>query len=191
MIKRLLFLFVLLFLTACVSKIPPTFVSGEPLNHWQFNGKFAIKTPDQRQGLKINWHQTGQQFDISLYTVFGITVLKINGNQQLVTIEANDGPITGNSAEQLIWQLTQWHVPVNNLQHWLIGHVDDASNIEVDSAGHFISGEISDRFGRLWQLSLGKYQEIQGRMMPHSLRLQHGKLFLKLAINQWQLQKSP
>lgn len=191
MIKRLLFLFISLFLTACVSKITPTFISGEPLSYWQFNGKFAIKTPDQRQGLKINWQQNDQQFDINLYTVFGITVLKINGNDQLVTIEADQGPITGHSAEQLIWQLTQWHVPVNNLQHWLIGDVSDARNIIIDNDGYFVSGDISDRFGRVWQLSLGKYQAVQGRVMPHSLRLQHDKLFLKLAINQWQLQRHP
>lgn len=189
MLKRFLFLFIPLLVSGCSSNVLQTFSSDYTPVQWKFSGKFAIKTPEQTKGLKIHWQQVDDQFDINLYTVFGITVLKIKGNDRLVVMEADQGPVTGQSAEQLIWQQTGWHIPVNNLQHWLLGEVKSASNIELTSAGDFSQGDIVDRFGRPWHLTLDNYKLIQGRSMPHNLRLNQGKLLLKLAISDWQIDR--
>jgi len=187
MLKRLLFLFLPVILIGCTTKIPPTINPDLPLSQWQFSGKFAIKTPQQKEGLKIHWSQKEQQFNIKLLTIFGITVLTIEGNEHQVTIEADDGPVRGHSAEQLIWQLTGWHIPVNQLQHWLVGDVINASDVTLNAQGYFTQGIIIDSLNRPWQLTLGNYKQVQGRTMPHSLRLQRENSLLKLAINQWQL----
>ena len=187
--KRLFFLFTALFLTGCSTTSLLVFSPDHVPTQWQFNGKVAIKTPEQAQGLKINWHQIDDQFDINLYTTFGITDLKIKGNKHTVNIESDQGPITGTSAQQLIWQQTGWHIPIDNLQHWLLGDVTDATNVELSNNGHFLSGNIYDNFGRQWQLSLNKYQPVQGRTLPHSLRLRHDKLLLKLAIIEWKIEQ--
>jgi outer membrane lipoprotein LolB len=189
MLKRLLFLFIPILLAGCSSKIPQHFSPDYIPQQWQFTGKFAIKTPEQAQGLKIHWQQINDQFDINLYTVFGITVLKIKGNDEIVKIETDETPIEGQSAEQLIWQQTGWHIPVANLQHWLVGEVDTASNVELTNEGYFNQGDITDSYGRPWRLTLTNYKLVQGRPMPHSLRLNHDKLLLKLAISNWQIDR--
>jgi len=189
MLKRFLFLLLPMLLAGCVTKPSQTLNPDYPLSQWQFSGKFAIKTPQKRQGLKIHWQQNGPQFDIKLLTIFGITVLTIEGDEQLVTIEADDGPVQGRSAEQLIWQLTGWHIPVNQLQHWLVGEVRDATQISLTPQGDFKQGTIVDSLNRPWQLSLGQYKMVQGHKLPHQLRLQRDGSLLKLAINQWQLKQ--
>lgn len=189
MLKRLLFLFIPILLIGCSSKITPSFAPDHIPRQWQFNGKFAIKTPQQTKGLKIHWQQIDDQFDINLYTAFGITVLKIKGNDEIVKIEADEDPVEGRSAERLIWQLTGWHVPVDNLRHWLVGEVEGASFIELTSEGYFNRGKITDSYGRPWHLTLSDYKLVQGRPMPHGLRLQQGNSFLKLAISQWQIER--
>ena len=187
--KRLLFLFAAILLSGCTTKSLLIFTPNHQPSHWQFNGKLAIKTPAQANGLKINWQQHDDQFNINLYTIFGITVLKITGDDQTVTINSDQGVFSGTSAQQLIWQQTGWHLPIDNLQHWLLGEVNDASDIVLNGQGQFISGTINDNLGRQWLLSLDKYQPVQGRALPHSLRLKHEKLLLKLAINDWKLEQ--
>lgn len=187
MLKRLLFLLWPLLVVGCTISPLQTLNPDSPLSQWQLSGKFAIKTVNQAQGLTIHWQQNNQQFDIKLLTLFGITALTIEGNEQLVTIEADDGPVQGHSAEQLIWQLTGWHIPVNQLRYWLIGEVTNASAVTLTPQGFFHQGIILDSLNQPWQLTLGNYKLVQGRHLPHSLRLQQGKSLLKLAITQWRL----
>lgn len=188
-IKRLLFLFSVLFVASC-STIPTSSVSpAQVKEHWQFNGKFAIKTPDETQAAKINWQQINQQYDINLYTTFGITVMKIKGNDNYVEITTDGAPVVGQSAEQLIWQMTRWHIPVNALTFWVKGQVPDGHDLVYDTLGNIRQAKIIDSNGETWLLRLGDYQTNPIDTRPTSLRLSKGKLFLKLAISRWQIHK--
>jgi len=188
-IKRLLFLLSLFILASCSTTPQPSITPTELFEQWQFNGKFAIKTPLESQSAKIHWVQTNERYDINLYTTFGITVMKIKGDQQFVEITTDGQPMTGASAEQLIWQMTRWHIPVNQLRHWVKGDVPDAIAPTFSLDGYFERGHIVDSNGEQWLLRLGGYKNIATRVRPTTLRLSKGKLFIKLAISQWQIQK--
>lgn len=189
MIKRLLFLFSALFIASC-STIPQSSIApADIVEQWQFNGKFAIKTPQETRSAKINWAQVNEQYDINLYTTFGITVMKIKGDEGYVEITTDGDPIIGSSAEQLIWQLTRWHIPVNQLKLWVKGNVPNAIEPTLNENNQFRQGHIVDSNGETWLLRLGEYKTIGTHLRPTTLRLTKGKLFLKLAISQWHIQK--
>lgn len=189
MIKRLLFLFSVFFIASCSTVPKPSISPANIIEQWQFNGKFAIKNPHETRSAKINWSQLNEHYDINLYTTFGITVMKIKGDQQHVEITTDGEPIVGSSAEQLIWQLTRWHIPVNQLKLWVKGVVPDVVEPSFDANGQFHQGKIIDSSGETWLLTLGKYKTIGAFTRPTTLRLTKGKLFLKLAISQWHIQK--
>jgi len=188
-IKRLLFLFNVIILASCTTTPRINIDPSDIVEQWQFNGKFAIKTPQEAQAAKINWSQVNDQYDINLYTTFGITVMKIQGNEQHVEITTDGDTTVGSSAEQLIWQMTRWHIPVNQLKHWVNGNVQHAIDPIVNEAGQFQQGNITDSNGDQWLLKLGQYQTFGQHTRPTTLRLSKGKLFLKLAISTWRIDK--
>jgi len=188
-IKRLLFLLSIFIFAGCSTTPRTELAASEIFEQWQFNGKFAIKTPHESQSAKINWVQLNDHYDINLYTTFGITVMKIKGDQQKVEITTDGAPMIGTSAEQLIWQLTRWHIPINQLKHWVKGNVVNASEPKFDDNGRFLQGYIIDSNGETWLLKLGKYKRIGSHSRPTTLRLSKDKMFLKLAISTWQIDK--
>jgi len=176
-------------LAGCSTTVDHNIASQDIYQQWQFNGKFAIKTPTEVQSAKINWSQINQHYDINLYTTFGITVMKIKGHDNFVEIEGVGDPVSGPSAEQLIWQLTRWHIPVNQLSHWVKGDVVNAIAPQFNQRGQFEQGHILDSKGQQWLLTLGGYKTIGLHTRPTKLKLTKDTMYLKLAISQWHIQQ--
>ncbi|NRA59661.1 MAG: outer membrane lipoprotein LolB [Psychrobium sp.] len=176
-------------LVGCSTTIDPNKLVGPVTQQWQFNGKFAVRSVKETKSAKINWQQLNDQFDINLYTTFGITVMKINGGRNHVQIDDGSDTYKGTSAGHLIWQLTGWHVPIDQMQQWVQGDVKQAINVKLDQYGRFKSGDIIGENGQVWHLKLSKYKNVDGYIRPHSLLLSQQKLFFKLAISKWQIQK--
>lgn len=189
MTKRLLFLLTLLSIASCSNTPVVSQITETTQQQWQFNGRFAIKTPQETQSSKINWAQVNDHYDINLYTTFGITVMKIRGDESSVQITSNGDTHHGTSAEQLIWQMTRWHVPVNQLSHWVKGSVPDALDPTYNEAGQIKQAYIIDSNNQQWLLQLGGYKSFDGMSRPTTLRLSKDALFLKLAISTWHIQK--
>lgn len=152
---------------------------------WQLSGNFKVNTPAQKATSRISWQQQDNDFIINLYTLFGVSVLNIEGTEQGVSIDGK--PYPGRSAEQLVYQMTGWQLPVNDLKLWLLGRVDNARDVSLDPQGNFNRGLINDRAGRTWQLDLSKYKTVRGRSMPHKISLQHSDIRLKLAVSSWKI----
>jgi outer membrane lipoprotein LolB len=170
-----------------------TFQSSPPLNtqitqQWQFTGKFAVRTPDDKNSAKMHWSQINEQYDINLYTLFGISLMSIIGDDRQVTINNRGDEYVGVNAQQLIYRLTRWHLPVNDLQHWVTGTVHHATQVKYDTQGNFYQGNITSADNKQWQLTLSHYKDIDGKPRPHKLLLKSGKTYFKLAISQWKIQ---
>ena len=178
-----------LMLVGCSATIDPNSYVGPITEQWRFNGKFAVRSAKETTSAKINWQQINDQYDINLYTMFGITVMKINGGHHRVQIDNGSERYNGTSAGQLIWQLTGWHLPIDQMQHWVKGEVEHAINVQRDQDGQFKSGDIIGGNGQQWRLTLGKYKIVDGHIRPHSLLLSKDKLYFKLSISKWQIQK--
>ena len=167
---------------------PPTNLTVT--QQWQFTGKFAVRTPDEKNAAKIHWSQINDQYDINLYTVFGISIMSIVGDNNQVTIDNRGDKYTGQNAQQLIHRLTSWHLPVNDLQHWITGNVTNALEPIYDAQGNFYRGTIVSKNRQQWQLTLSHYKDVNGHLRPHRLLLKSGNTYFKLAINQWKIQQS-
>jgi len=186
--KRLLLLSLALLISGCA-----TFESTPPSNsnitqQWQFTAKFAVRTPDEKNSAKMHWSQVNDQYDINLYTIFGISIMSITGDEQQVIINNRGDEYTGSNAQQLIYRLTRWHLPVNDLQHWVTGVVHNASDAKYDTQGNFYQGNITSLDNKQWQLTLSDYKDINGHSRPHRLLLKSGNTYFKLAISQWKIQ---
>jgi len=156
---------------------------------WQFSGKFAIKTPTNKNSAKIHWSQINDQYDINIYTIFGISIMSITGNDTQVTIDQRGEVYSGENVQDLIYQLTRWHIPVDQLQHWVTGDVTNAYDIIYNDKGLFNTGNIVGRDNKVWQLTLSGYRDINDQTRPYRLLLKSEDAYFKLAINTWEIQK--
>ncbi len=189
MFKRLLLLSFVLILSGCITFDSTTAINSQTKQQWQFTGKFAVKTPNDKNSAKLYWSQVDDQYDINIYTVFGISVMSIIGDDNQVTIEQNGEVYTGANAQQLIYRLTRWHLPVNDLQQWVQGSVYNSTDSKYDSDGNFSQGTITSNDNKQWQLTLSNYKIINNVPRPHKLLLKSGDSYFKLAMNQWKIQK--
>jgi len=187
--KRLLLLSLVLILSGCITLDSITSVNPQVKQQWQFSGKFAVRTPNDKKSAKLHWSQIDDKYDINIYTIFGISVMSIIGNNNQVTIKQNGEAYTGQNAQQLIYRLTRWHLPVNDLQHWVQGSVDNAIDITYDSNGNFHQGIIIANDNKEWQLTLDDYKNVDEKSRPHKLILKSNESYFKLAINKWKIQK--
>lgn len=186
--KRLLFLSFTLILSGCASFTNQMSTDDTVTQQWQFNGKFAIKTPTEKNAAKMHWAQLNDQFEINLYTLFGISLMNIQGDAHRVAINSNGDTYTGNNAQELIYRLTRWHIPVNDIPAWVTGHVENAIDVQLDAQGNFHKGTIIGDDNTAWQLTLSHYKTVDDVNRPHQLLLKSADGYFKLAITQWNIQ---
>lgn len=166
-----------------------TSVNPNIKQQWQFTGKFAIKTAKDKNAAKIHWSQVNDRYDINIYTIFGISVMSIIGDDNKVTIDQRGDIYSGQDVQQLIYRLTRWHIPVEQLQHWVTGDVTNAHDVTYNDQGLFHQGNIIGRDNKVWQLTLSGYRDIDGQTRPYRLLFKSDDAYLKLAINKWEIQK--
>ena len=176
-------------MTGCASFNTPSDASASNQQQWQFNGKFAIKTPEEKNAAKMHWSQIDDSYEVNLYTLFGISLMNINGNEHQVTITTSGGTYHGRNAQELIYRLTRWHIPVNDIPAWLTGKVNNATDVTLDEQGNFYRGTIHGDDGRAWQLNLSRYKMVKDQRRPHQLLLKSQDSYFKLAISQWNIQR--
>ena len=188
-LKRLLLLSIIMISGGCATFDTSTDLANNTKQQWQFNGKFAIKTPDEKNAAKMHWSQVDDHYDINLYTLFGISLMNIKGDKSQVTINNSGEVYHGRDAQQLIYRLTRWHIPVNDIPAWLVGQVENATDVIVDTHGNFHRGTIKGADNRPWQLTLSRYKDVGDYHRPHQLLLKSGDTYFKLAITQWKIQR--
>lgn len=88
------------------------------------------------------------------------------------------------SAEALIRERTGWSIPFAGLQKWVLGipHDEVAHQYTLNAEGclaTLLTGH--------WRIEYQRYTLTQGLRLPQKLRMQNGKLSLKLVVTEWEL----
>lgn len=194
--KRLVFLSLLLALTACshtpTANLPadieswPGFVDQQSrLNHWQLQGKLGIRLPkNSPPGLAINWQQQEKQFHIRLSGFLGVGAAKIEGNSHQVSLTKGNESYEAANSEQLTEQLLGLPISVDSLTYWVRGLPDP--NMHVLFRAHHENGTLSSLLQNDWELSFQDYQPHGHWWLPGLIKGQKGDLKFKLKITDWQ-----
>ncbi|MBT1451021.1 lipoprotein insertase outer membrane protein LolB [Glaciecola sp. XM2] len=171
----------ILFFSGCA--IRPTDVSLEQvqqgkiesLSRWQANGKLAVITPDERKSANLTWRQDAQQVDMLLTTVVGSSIANLSFDGKIATLDADDRQWQDTSASSLIYQVTGWQVPIEQLSKWMKGQVDSKlieARFDNDLVKRFTT---ASRDGQQWQIEYTRYGEfsIDGDdyTLPTAMRL--------------------
>jgi len=135
-VKRFGILILSLLLSACISAPKPVplkqgwrndaseFIERQAWHSqqssWKLSAKVGIKTPSLRESANLVWQVDGEQNTMRLFGPLGVGSIRVEFNQQQVLLTDSKGKAyRGQSAQQLLSDVTGWPIPIDALRYWL------------------------------------------------------------------------
>ncbi len=190
--RQLLCLLILIAgLNACSTQPPITTADSEwgqhlnqlqQLKHWQLNGKIAFINQQSRQAANLFWRQDGENSLLRINGPLGLKGVELRYQPGQVWVKTKDEEYRGEDAQQLIYRLTGWQVPVEQLPAWLLG-IPSQNDYQLNTQHRLASFTSAEQ----WQISYLNYAEYGAYTLPRQMELSSADNRLKLNIHQWQI----
>ena len=132
------------------------------------------------------WEQKGDRYTIKLRDFIGRTIAVIEGSPEGVQAKTSKGQhYQGDSAEQLIKQLFDLHIPVSGMRYWLLGV--PKPNIQVGQLSLNEEGLVEEMQQQGWAMSYPYYLHNDPFKMPSQILLGYEDIDLTVKVSQWTL----
>lgn len=155
----------------------------EQLRDWQLSARLGIITPDERGSLSLFWRQKRDDYRMNLTNVVGKRALDLSRRRGTIQLIDSEGQRhSADNARDLVYRLTGWDLPVEQLAHWIKGLPGEADQVEYDADGRPKTVRAHG-----WRLDYLGYTRIDGLWLPSRMDLSHNTTTLRLAISQWEL----
>jgi outer membrane lipoprotein LolB len=156
------------------------------LSTWRYSGRIALQVADEGWNANLLWSQYEGVYEIELRGPFGAGAVSILGSPWGVLVRNGDEPPElGESAQMLLHQKLGWLLPIEALEHWVLGAPDPAadSSIDVDPEGRAVR---LSQFG--WTVEYKSYlPAAPGYELPRKIFARNENVGLRLVIDQWTL----
>lgn len=190
---RLILLVFLLFITGCAQQISTSSVPNEQwreqlstVKDFNAEGKMAFISPEDRQSANFIWQQLDKDYSLSLNTFIGTNVLKLTQQDQLASVLYDGKEYQSADAQQLVYQLSGWVLPMDEPQQWLLGNIA-AQDAQFDQLQRLTQASWQSPNGLTWQIKYSNYEAYNGVWLPSRISLIQDNIRVKLQINDWQL----
>lgn len=157
------------------------------LSHWQIRGKFGFKGPEKKQSASISWEQNLDAYQLSLNSILGTSILSMQGNEQGASLTADDETYTGTNASELIWQITGWNLPVEQLPVWIKGQSLPQDKVVLGEQGWITQLQPGCISCSGWLINFSDYAKITQLWLPHKIVLLHkaNQVQITIKVNTW------
>ena len=163
----------------------------QQLSDWQITGKLGVRVPGDNGSANLRWENEAHNFRLDLSGPFGQGRLLITGKPGKVTLQQpGDAPLIADSAAALIYQVTGWTLPVEQLNFWVRGipaPQQPISWIEKNDMGLVAALKQGG-----WHIHYSQYQrvnlnDITSVQLPGRILAEYQDIRLTLIIRQWTL----
>ena len=173
-----------LLLSATVLLAGCTLVKKHSLNaagDWAFTGKMAIRSANEASSFNVQWLQQQAYYQISLSGPLGQGEMTIKGVPGDVTLHSGKDTYRANNLNQLVYELTQMHLPLDHLPYWVRSQAMPAS---AASETRNQAGQLTKLIQSGWTVTYSAY--FADSELPRKLTFQRGSDSGKLVIRHWQ-----
>ncbi|HET7655978.1 MAG TPA: lipoprotein insertase outer membrane protein LolB, partial [Luteimonas sp.] len=146
-------------------------------------GRIAVSNGKQGGSGRIEWKQDGARYAITLSAPVTRQSWRVAGGAAGATIEGlSGGPRSGADASALVFEATQWRVPVNALGEWLLGLQRSGDSVHFGSDGRV------DRIeGEGWVVGYADWRSVEGVELPGHIEAVQGAAKVRLVVDDWTL----
>lgn len=155
------------------------------LNAWDIRGALSVQQGGQADIANYTWRQSGaKRFRISLSSSLNFYQIYLLGRPGRVTLwQTKKDSIVARSPERLLQKTLGWSLPISNLFYWIRGlALPGAKHARYDRYGH-----LTTLHQRGWFIQYGSYVKVDHLDLPQSIKLQRGKLKMKIVVKRWSL----
>jgi outer membrane lipoprotein LolB len=156
------------------------------LSTWRYSGRIALQVADEGWNANVVWSQFESVYEIELRGPFGAGAVSILGSPWGVQVRNGDEPpVLGENAQQLLHQRIGWLLPIESLEHWVLGRPDPGadSKYDIDPDGRLVR---LSQFG--WTVEYKSYlTATPGYELPRKIFARNENIGLRLVIDQWTL----
>ncbi|WP_100658338.1 lipoprotein insertase outer membrane protein LolB [Alteromonas flava] len=157
------------------------------MTHWNLSGRLAFKSEQESFSAYLRWQQRGDDYNLVLSNLVGVTLLSLSVNEGIVTLEADGEIYQHNDAETLIYEVSGWPIPVADMQFWVKGIARQNDIVRRNQQGLIEQLQVLDNSPQ-WQVDYTQYTQSQETVLPQLLTIrQQQNLSLKLKVNQWEI----
>ncbi len=168
---RRCYLLLILVLVACSSVQPIPDKILHQTNDWRIAGKLGVRSPDYNGSVSIHWQNTEDNFVIALSGALGLSVARIEGNDDSIVLTTPDESVR--LTNQQLKAYLGYDLPLDYLDFWIRGIADPDRVSTIHPTGFTQAG---------WKIDYLKYKASN----PVMMRLSQGATFLTLAIHRWE-----
>ena len=153
---------------------------------WSLSGRIAVVSGRQGGSGRIDWHQHGERYDISLAAPVTRQSWRLTGGPGGARLDGLEGgPRSGPDAEALLREATGWDIPVTRLADWV-----RAVGLDGAEVGYSADG-LPAVVRQDWRLDYGGWADAalgDGQVrMPARVAAEKGTARVRLVVDGWQL----
>ncbi len=196
--KPLIFLLAVIFLTACTTPTPHSYVADpdkkwlqrqtelSEINDWSLNGRVAIINGHEAWHLSMEWQRHNDKYILDLSGPFGVGHAQLTGTREgVVLVDADGNYFFADSPDRLLQEVTGLRMPVKSLLYWMRGLPD----------GNITKEKLKiDEFGRLqqikqddWHVRFKQYVNVDQHELPQKIFIDGYNLKVKIFVDEWNL----
>ena len=111
----------LILLSGCATLKSKNLTSTETLSEltvFQVSGRMAMIQPQQKQSAYFYWQQNNKDYKLIVNTFLGINLFTAKRDVQGITITTSDQTYASSQPQQLLFELTGWWLPLDELHAW-------------------------------------------------------------------------
>lgn len=160
----------------------------QALQHWQLQGKLAVRQPSDSGSAVINrWVQNREAYELSLSSAFlGLGSTELKGVPGFISLTMPNGETyQSGDPEALILAATGWQLPINSLPWWIRGLPNPGSDYRLYFDEHNQVALINQDG---WEIRYDRWQPfINGQPpLPGRITAIQGEKRVRLAVTDWQ-----
>ena len=193
--KRLAIVLLSLVFVSCSSRPPDNVALNSQqhqaglanVDHWQIRGKLGFKSPEKKQSASLSWEQNLNEYQLSLNSILGTSILSMQGDDKRATLIADEETYVGDNASELIWQVTGWTLPVEQLPVWIKGQSLPSDKVLLAEQGWITQLQPACTNCRGWLINYSDYSATNQQWLPHKIVLIHqeNQVQVTIKVNTW------
>lgn len=178
--------FLLALLAGCATPRAPRDLpaSNAAITDFSLAGRVAVKVETRGYSASLQWRHAGPTDSLRLLSPVGTAIAQLDADADGATLITADKKVhRSDNVQDLTREVLGWDLPLEGLQHWVLGRTDPALPVESEER------DARGRFARFsqngWRVSYLAYKD--DGVLPSRMTLLHKRLSLRLVIDRWDI----
>lgn len=171
-------------LAGCATLPSPMPAELAAVGDFDLSGRIAVRVEDRGYSARMRWQHRTTEDEVWLYTPVGSVLATLRVDADGATLITSDRKTyRSDDVQALTREVLGWDLPLEGLQHWVMGRVDPRATVEAEERDD--QHRLTRLVQRDWFIDYRAYAA-DGRL-PSLLSLTYDGLRLRLIVDRWQL----